>query len=113
MTPSYVHKESLVMVTQRNTPYSNVFARIGDIFRSVYRFTGRLVLGGLALIAAGIVAIAMTFVGVLIAIAAVVSRLINRPGRSQNARTYGDAPTSAGEGVILEARQTGHGWTVK
>ena len=101
------------MVTQRQTPYSNILGRVADVFRSIYRFAGRLVLGGLALIAAGIVALAMTFVGVLIAIAAVISRLTRGTGGSARARANRAATPETDDVVILEARKTGHGWTVE
>lgn len=102
-----------MMVTQRHTPFSNLFDRITDGLRSIYRFAGRIVLGGLALVAASIVALAMTFIGVLIAIAALVSRLMRGTARPVQARAEQSRQTQNEDGVILEARKTGHGWTVE
>lgn len=101
------------MVTQRQRPYSNLLGRITDGLRSIYRFAGRIILGGIALVAAGIVALAMTFIGVLIAIAAVISRLMRGTARPVRARAGQSRPTQNEDGVILEARKTGHGWTVE
>lgn len=83
-------------------------------FQSALRVIGRIALGGLALLAAGILAVAMTVIGVLIAMAALIFRVTK--GGPQKARQAGARPADqAGPdgGVILEARKTGEGWTVE
>ena len=101
------------MVTQRQNSFSVLFTRVANIARSVYRFAGRVVLGGLALIAAGIVALAMTIIGVLIAIAALISRMTRGAVSPVRPRAYSGASPKSEDGVVLEARKTGHGWTVE
>ena len=88
---------------------------VGNGLRSAYRFAGRLALGGLAIIAAGIVAMAMAFLGVLIALAALILRLTrggNFSAHQKAAKKPSQKETAQG-GVILEARKTGEGWTVE
>ena len=91
----------------------SIFSNIGEWLRSVFRLGGRLALGGLAILAAGIVAMAMAFLGVLIAIAALIMRFTR--GGSQARRQAREAHTrqDSDDGVILEARKTGEGWTVE
>lgn len=87
-------------------------------FQTALRLLGRIALGGLALVVAGIIASAMALIGLLIAMAALIFRFTKsgqrhapRPSQSHNAnRQKGTNPE---EGVILEARQTGQGWTVE
>ena len=74
----------------------------------------RIFLGGLFIVAAGIVAVATTFLGVILAIAAVLLRFSGRRGRM--ASPAGSASAKGAETsnpVTLEARQTGEGWTVE
>lgn len=81
--------------------------------RSAFNLIGRIALGALVIFAAGIVAMAMAALGVLIALAALISR-VSRPGAARPATHSYRASEASGEaGIILEARQTGKGWTVE
>jgi len=99
---------------QRRTPYSSLLGRVTDLLKAIYRFAGRIVLGGVALLAAGIVALTMAVLGVLITIAAIIARLTKGPVAPVRAHAYSKQSPQAGEeGVILDARNTDHGWTVE
>lgn len=89
-------------------PSNNTFASLLEALRTGTRFMARVALGGLAIIAAGIVALAMAGLGVLIAMAALIFRLTHRAPKAAN-----KAPGDADGTVTLEARQTGQGWTVE
>ena len=83
-------------------------------FQSVLRVIGRIALGGLALLAAGILALAMTVIGVLIAMAALIFRFTKGgPQKARQAQARSADQAGADDGVILEARKTGQGWTVE
>lgn len=88
---------------------------VGYWLRSVVNLIGRLVLAALVISAAGIVALAMTGLGVLIALAALITRYTR--GNGFRYRSAGHAPQAhepSGEGgIILEAHKTGRGWTVE
>ncbi len=93
---------------------TSLLTSLGNWMQSAYRFIGRIALGGLAIIAAGIVALTMTFLGVLIALAALIMRLTRGGGVSAQQKQSGQSqPEHAEGGVILEARKTGEGWTVE
>lgn len=79
------------------------------------RLIRQVMLGGLFVVAAGVVAVATAFLGVLVTIAALVFRFSGRrpmspKGAAGNARKNQDAQSAP---VTLEARQTGEGWTVE
>ena len=87
---------------------------MGGVLALLHR-AGRLIrqvlLGGLFIVAAGIVALATTFLGVLVAIAALIFRFSGRkPAAAGSAHSTQSADSSP---VTLEARQTGEGWTVE
>lgn len=100
---------------------SDFMAAILAWFQPFFRLMGRIALGGLALVVAGILATTMALVGLLIAMAALIFRMTRGRARraTYQARTPGGKARNAGletgdsDGVILEARQTGHGWTVE
>ena len=94
--------------------FTSFLTSLGNGLRSAYRLIGRIALGGLAIIAAGIVALTMTFLGVLIALAALIMRLTRGVGASPQQKQPGQSHQESAEGgVILEARKTGEGWTVE
>ena len=92
---------------------TSLLSALSNSMRSTYRLIGRVALGGLAIIAAGTVAMAMAFLGLLIALAAVILRFTRGAGPSVKNRTGRRATDTADGGVILEARKTGQGWTVE
>ena len=92
---------------------NSLFSSIGEWLRSAYRLGGRLALGGLAIVAAAIVAMAMTVLGVLIALAALIMRLTRGGTVSKRQTQRAHARQSEDGGVILEAHKTGEGWTVE
>lgn len=92
--------------------FASLISNIGNWVRSAFRVGGRIALGGLAIMAAGIVALAMAVLGVLIALAALIMRL-TRGGASPHQRHTPHAQPNQDDGVILEARKTGQGWTVE
>jgi|GEM_PF-2418314 len=79
------------------------------------RLVRRILLGGLFVVAAGIVAVATTILGVLVAIAALMLRFrLQRTGGNANpSATSEHSGASETASVTLEARQTGEGWTVE
>jgi len=92
---------------------NSLFSSVGKWLRSAYRLGGRLALGGLAIVAAAIVAMAMTVLGVLIALAALILRYTRGGTISSNQRQKAHAHQSDDAGVVLEAHKTGEGWTVE
>lgn len=100
-------------MTAQGTTSSILDTMIGYI-RSIFRLIGRVALGGLAIVAAGIVAAAMTVLGLLIAIAAVIFRFTGSAERARKTDRRDGSEQAAGEpGIVLEARKTGQGWTVE
>ena len=79
------------------------------------RLVRRILLGGLFVVAAGIVAIATAILGILVAIAALMLRIkVQRQGQSAGASASSRSDhASEPASVTLEARQTGEGWTVE
>lgn len=78
------------------------------------RLVRRILLGGLFVLAAGIVAIATAILGVLVAIAALMLRIrMQRNGAQSGPHTTREDGTTQPPSVTLEARQTGEGWTVE
>jgi len=92
---------------------TSIFSNIGEWVRSVFRLGGRLALGGLAILAAGIVAMAMAFLGVLIAMAALIMRFTRGGSKPRRQTQETHTRQHSDDGVILEARKTGEGWTVE
>ena len=83
-------------------------------FQTALRVIGRIALGGLALLAAGILAMAMAVIGVLIAMAALIFRATKGgPQKPKQAQSRPADQVGPDGGVILEARKTGQGWTVE
>ena len=68
----------------------------------------KVVMGGMVVVAAGILAVALAMVGMILAAVAVIYRMVS--GKPAPAKAQ---PVNNGEGVILEARRTAHGWTVE
>lgn len=97
----------------RANSFSTLFSSVSIWARSAFRVIGRVALGGLAIVAAGIVALAMAVLGLLIALAALILRFTRGDAPLRNYSRRRDDPKGQEEGVILEARQTGQGWTVK
>jgi len=65
-------------------------------------------------LAAGILAMAMAVIGVLIAMAALILRFTKGgPQKAKQAQTGHSDQTGSDDGIILEARKTGQGWTVE
>ncbi|MEO9969317.1 MAG: hypothetical protein ABJG15_05730 [Hyphomonadaceae bacterium] len=89
----------------------NLIGGVLALLHKAGRLIRQIMLGGLFVVAAGIVAVATAFLGVLVASAALTLRFSGRKpvaaGKSQSAQSAGSSP------VTLEARQTGEGWTVE
>lgn len=79
--------------------------------QGVLRWCVKLVLGALAVLAAGILAIAAAMIGVLIASAIVLFRLT--PQSKQARKAHAGSEDRSKDGVVLEASKTGRGWTVE
>ena len=76
--------------------------------RSGFAMMLKVIMGGLVVVAAGILAVALAMVGMILAAVAVSYRMVSgSPKQSEQ------SPSSGGEGIILEARRTAHGWTVE
>ena len=68
----------------------------------------KVAMGGLVVIAAGILAVALAMVGMILAAVAVTYRIVSgAPEKTVQ------EPSADGDGMILEARRTAHGWTVE
>lgn len=83
----------------------------GEIFAAMRRGLAMLlkvIMGGMVVLAAGIMAVSLAMVGLILAAAAVVYRFIAGTPQAAPVQTSTDR-----EGVILDARQTPHGWTVE
>lgn len=92
-------------------PAPIMFANLAAFLQRSWRFMGRLMIGGLIIVGAGIVALATAILGLLIAFAAVIIRFTSRgePVFRRSNRT-----SSAQENdFTLEARRTARGWTVE
>lgn len=88
-----------------------MFESLIAAFRHALRLISKLAIGGLAIIAAGVVALTAAFLGLLIALAAVIFRF--SPRRPKVKVTRGRGQETADGSIVLEARQTGQGWTVE
>ncbi|MEO0883875.1 MAG: hypothetical protein AAFY34_14260 [Pseudomonadota bacterium] len=92
-------------------PAPILFANLIAFLQRGWRLMGRLMLGGLFIIGAGIVALATAVLGLLIAFAAIILRF-TRAGEATFRRRR--RSQSTGEtGFTLEARRTARGWTVE
>ncbi|MEM9667646.1 MAG: hypothetical protein AAF950_01870 [Pseudomonadota bacterium] len=76
-----------------------------------WRLVGRLLLGGLFIVGAGVVALATALLGLLIACAALVFRF-TRGGEALRRRAKASRKSGVDD-FTLEARQTARGWTVE
>ena len=92
------------------SPHS-MFDSLIAAFRHALRLISKLAIGGLAIIAAGVVALTAAFLGLLIALAAVIFRFSPRRSKMKVTRERGHDASDAS--IVLEARQTGQGWTVE
>lgn len=102
----------IVMMTANSAGNpSNPLAPILAALKSAGRLIARVALGGLALVAAGIVAMAAALLGLLIALAALIFRF--SPKRTVSGRQYRARPSSTEDGIVLEAHKSGQGWTVE
>ncbi|MEL7129797.1 MAG: hypothetical protein AAGK23_09635 [Pseudomonadota bacterium] len=89
------------------------FSNLIDAIRQGGRLMARLLLGGVLVLAAGIVALATTVLGLLIAMAALIFRFTqNRPSMGSRSGSADTARTQS-QPITLEARQTARGWTVE
>lgn len=90
--------------TAPNTPFDarEIMASI----RAGFAMLLKVIMGGLVVIAAGILAVAVAMVGLILASAAVGYRLVSGQQRAPTTHEHGD-------GIILEAKQTPRGWTVE
>lgn len=68
----------------------------------------KVVMGGMVVVAAGILAVAIAMTGMILASVAVIYRMV--AGKPAPTKVH---PVNDGEGVILEAKRTAHGWTVE
>ena len=68
----------------------------------------KVIMGGMVVVAAGILAVAIAMTGMILAAVAVIYRMVS--GKPAPAKAQ---PVNNGDGVILEARRTAHGWTVE
>ncbi|MEM6411789.1 MAG: hypothetical protein AAF683_09670 [Pseudomonadota bacterium] len=76
-----------------------------------WRLMGRLMIGGLFILGAGVVALATAFLGLLIAFAAIIIRYTRvKDGLFRQSR---ETKSRKGDSFTLEARRTAHGWTVE
>jgi len=93
----------------------NPMASLTALLYKTGRLIRRVMLGGIFLVAAGIVALATAFLGILVAIAALMLRFSGRgPVSAKRGPTAsGSQRDDQSEPVTLEARQTGEGWTVE
>ncbi len=93
----------------------NPMSSILVVLHKAGRLLRQILLGGLVLLAAGILALATAILGVLVTIAALVLRFrlkrqtASRAGSAASGTNNGSEPAS----ITLEARQTGDGWTVE
>jgi len=96
-------------MTSQTTAPNNPFD-LSDLIaslRSGLAMMLKVIMGGMVVVAAGILAVAVAMVGLILAAVAVSYRFVS--GERKAART---APSEE-DSVILEARQTPHGWTVE
>ena len=92
--------------TAPNGPFS--FNELIASLRNGLAVMLKLIMGGMVVVAAGILAVAVAMVGLILAAVAVGYRMVSGSPVAQGA-----SPAAEGEGVILEARRTAHGWTVE
>lgn len=95
------------MTSESTAPQSPFDAR--ELFASIrggFAMILKLIMGGMVVVAAGILAVAVAMVGLILAAVAVGYRMVagapNIPATQPSA-----------DGIILDARQTPHGWTVE
>lgn len=86
----------------------NILARLSDGIQAGLRLAARIILGGLFIVAAGIVALATAGLGLLIAFAAIIMRLTRARQPASDRSASGET-----DGFVLEARRSARGWTVE
>lgn len=79
-----------------------------DSLRGGFAMILKVIMGSMVVVAAGILAVALAMTGMILAAVAVIYRMVSRKPADMKVNTHTD-----GEGVILEARPTAHGWTVE
>ena len=89
----------------------NLMGSVLALLHRAGRLIRQIMLGGLFVVAAGIVAVATAFLGVLVTIAALTLRFSGR--KPAAARQNQSSRNTDASPVTLEARQTGEGWTVE
>ncbi len=96
--------------------HSDPFSRIGAAMHRAGLWLGRVGFGLFLLLAAGAALLATTFIGVLLAIAAVFLTLTyGRRARAHVRKTQAAARSSetSGDMTTLEARRTPDGWVIE
>lgn len=92
--------------TAPNSPFD--FSELIASLRGGLAMVLKVIMGGMVVIAAGILAVAVAIVGLILAAVAVSYRMV--AGQKKTAPAQ---PASEGDGIILDARPTPHGWTVE
>lgn len=88
---------------------SDLLEAIAVRLREGLVLVAKVAIAGLLIIAAGVLAVATAIAGLVIAGIAILLRFIGRQaGHPSTRRRAGTAGT-----ITLEARRTGHGWTVE
>ena len=97
------------MTSESTAPRTSFEAR--EWFASIragFAMVLKVIMGGMVVVAAGILAVALAMTGILLAAVAVIYRMISGKPSEPKVTAHSD-----GDGVILEARRTAHGWTVE
>ena len=96
------------MTSETTAPNSSFDAReLLANLRAGLAMVMKVIMGGMVVVAAGILAVAVAMVGLILTAVAVIYRMI--AGKPHATQTV----TSDEGGVILDARETPHGWTVE
>ena len=85
---------------------NHLSARINDALQQFGRFLGKAGFGLFLIVAAFAALVATTFIGLMLAIAAVFLTFAHAVGRSSRREKTGDSET-------LEARRTADGWVIE
>lgn len=97
-------------------PLPDFLASLSLAMRRGWRLIGRLLIGGLFILGAGILALATAVLGLLIAVAAIILRYTRGGDRSFRRTTKhasSSDQTGQEDGFTLDARPTAKGWTVE
>jgi len=95
------------MTSETTAPNSSFDPReLFSSLRAGFAMILKVIMGSMVVVAAGILAVSVAMVGLILAAVAVCYRMV---------AGVPSAPTAEadGNGVILEARNTPHGWTVE